>query len=779
MRFPALSNLFPFCLLLSVTACGGQAGGASHRTGQATRSQATDAPGDPAHNLLKNMDFESGSMLPWLTSFSPPAEGEGMVKKGALCVAVKQGGSNRWDAQVRHREMVIQKGHDYVVSFKAWSSRPTKVAGKIGMSGPPYTDYWTKQLDLKVEPQSFAYKFKMSRNDDPTAEFALHFGGHMIQGPGPVELCFDDFVLSDPDFTPPPPPKTVSIPKVRVNQLGYIPSFVKLAVVVSDAKEPQDFELLDANGKSVFKGKTLLSGPDADSGDPLQTIDFSAFTTAGKGYVLHVGKEQSDPFDIDARLYNKTKYDAFKYFYLNRSGIELKMPFTGKPDWARPAGHPKDEAACSAAAKCNYTLDVTGGWYDAGDYGKYVVNGGISVWTLMNWYERAQALGGDTKSFGDLKDLLPESGNKIPDVLDEARWEMNFLLAMQVPAGKPQAGLVHHKMHDVDWTALGLGPHESKMKRELRPVSTAATLNLAATAAQAARLFKPFDAAFADRCLKAAEVAYAAAKANPKLFADVADTKGGGPYDDNNLTDEFYWAAAELWLTTGKGDYKTDVEKSPLDNTVNAGGDGIQTLMTWQVVDGLGKISMALNPAKTAAADREKYRKQLVSVADQYQKLIATQGYRFPFGLGKSKEYPWGSNSFVVNNALVLALAYDFTKDTKYRDGVVEALDYLFGRNAMGQSYVTGYGERALQHPHHRFWAQQASPKYPAPPPGALSGGANSGLQDPYVKAAGLTGCKPQKCFIDHSEAWSANEITINWNAPLMWTLAWTDEQAK
>jgi endoglucanase len=126
-----------------------------------------------------------------------------------------------------------------------------------------------------------------------------------------------------------------------------------------------------------------------------------------------------------------------------------------------------------------------------------------------------------------------------------------------------------------------------------------------------------------------------------------------------------------------------------------------------------------------------------------------------------------------------LALAYDFTKQAKYRDAVVFGLDYLFGRNAMGQSYVTGHGERALAHPHHRFWAQQASAKYPPPPPGALSGGPNSGLQDPYVKAAGLQGCKPQKCFIDHSEAWSANEITINWNAPLTWVLAWTDEQAR
>lgn len=778
MRLFAPAYLGRFSLLLA-TIVGATACHSEHRVGGPTAQNKSDAPGDPTHNLLHNMDFSTGSMLPWLTSFSAPAEGEGMVKDGALCVNVKAGGTNRWDAQVRHREMVVQKGHDYVVSFKAWASRDTNLAAKIGMSGPPYTDYWTKALKLTKDPQLFAYKFKMTRPDDPTVEFAMHFGGHMIQGPGPIEICFDDLVLSDPEFAPPPPTKTIAIPKLRVNQVGYIPAFSKWATLVSDAKTPLDYQIMDASGKVLHSGKTSVKGLDASSGDALHGIDFSAFATPGKGYVIRVGADASDPFDIDKAIYKTAKYDAFKYFYLNRSGIELKMPFTGKPDWARPAGHPKDEAPCSAAAKCNYSLDVTGGWYDAGDFGKYVVNGGISVWTLMNWYERTVAVGGDVAAFGDLKDVLPESGNKIPDILDEARWELEFLLRMQVPEGKPNPGLVHHKMHDIDWTALGIGPHESTIKRELRPVSTAATLNLAAAAAQAARLFKAFDPAFADRCLKAAEIAWAAAKKNPSLLATAEDTKGGGPYEDKDVSDEFYWAAAELWATTGKAEFKKELEQSPLDKLAYSGGDDVQTSMTWQRVDTLGKISLALAAPKANQADRERYRQQIAGVADHFAKLTEVEGYRMPFGTGKSAEFPWGSNSFIVNNAVVLALAYDFTKQAKYRDAAVFALDYVFGRNAMGQSYVTGYGERPLTNPHHRFWAHQASAKYPSPPPGVLSGGPNSGLQDPYVKAAGLKGCKPQKCFIDHSEAWSANEITINWNAPLMWVLAWADEIAK
>jgi endoglucanase len=156
--------------------------------------------------------------------------------------------------------------------------------------------------------------------------------------------------------------------------------------------------------------------------------------------------------------------------------------------------------------------------------------------------------------------------------------------------------------------------------------------------------------------------------------------------------------------------------------------------------------------------------------------LIAKEGYRVPFAPTK-KGYPWGSNSFVLTNALMLGLAYDFTKDSKYLNGVAMGMDYILGRNAIDQSFVTGWGDRPLENPYHRFWCHQANPKYPPPPPGVLSGGPNSGFEDPYMASAGLNGCAPQKCFLDNGEAWSANEVTINWNAPLFWVAAYLDEK--
>jgi len=207
------------------------------------------------------------------------------------------------------------------------------------------------------------------------------------------------------------------------------------------------------------------------------------------------------------------------------------------------------------------------------------------------------------------------------------------------------------------------------------------------------------------------------------------------------------------------------------------GDDQIPTSMTWGAVGALGTITLATVPNGLAAKEIDESKAAIKAAADSYVALIDQQGYRVPFKPGK-KGFPWGSNSFVLNNAIIMALASDITGDAKYVNAVAEGMNYILGRNPLDQSYITGYGERPLMNPHHRFWAHQANAKFPSPPAGVVSGGPNSGLQDPYVKAAGLPGCAPQKCFVDNIEAWSANEMAINWNAPLAWVAAFLDEQA-
>jgi endoglucanase len=759
--------------------------------GGCKRAARGDAKGPPVvmapaadgkHSLLANASFEEGSSLPWLTSFSAPATGSTDVKDGALCLTMDDKGKNAWDAQLVQRPLVIQQGHSYTVDFRAWSTAPTTVRPKVGMAGPPYAEYWAARLDLRAEPQRFQGTFTMGGADDKTAEFSFHLAGALAKSV-PVTICIDDLYLNDPQFVAQPPEPELPAPKVAVNQTGYLPKVSKLAVLDSAATEPQKWELLDAEGNAVADGQTTVFGADKNSGNSVHRIDFSSYEKEGKGFVLRVGEDKSYPFDIDSDVYSKLKYDALSYFYHNRSGIEIKMPFAGGEQWARPAGHMPDKAPCGRDVGCKYTLDVTGGWYDAGDHGKYVVNGGSSAWTLLNLWERTKHLGKSIGDFGDGKMNIPEQGNGIDDLLDEARWEVQFLMAMQVPDGNEFAGMVHHKMHDEGWTAIPTRPDQDTLPRSLRPVSTAATLNMAAAAAQAARVFEKRDEAFSEKALNAAEKAYAAAQKYPDKYADPKDNNsGGGPYDDDYVKDEFYWAAAELFITTGDEKYLRDLKANPHDEKF-LHGDGIGSLMTWKEVDALGVISLAVVPSQLSQADRDKARKRLIAEADRYMGYQVKEGYAAPFKPAASADgkptYPWGSNGFIAANATVIALAYDFTKKPEYRNSVADAMDYLLGMNPLGQSYVSGYGEKPLVNPHHRFWAKQSRSDFPAAPPGAFSGGPNSGLEDPYVQAAGLKkkGCAPQKCYLDNIEAWSVNEITINWNAPFAWVAAFLDEQ--
>jgi endoglucanase len=732
------------------------------------------------HNLLANSTFEGGKSVPWTSSFTAPSKGDVSVQDGALCLRIDDKGENNWDAQLRHREMVIMRGRSYTVSFRAWASAPTMARPKVGMAGPPYAEYWADTIELGTEPRSFRASFMMKGKDDPTAEFAFHLGGSLAKS-APLTICLDDVVLSDPEFVSERRAEVVATHKLVANQVGYLPTRAKIAVLVEDSKEPVEFQLRDARGSAVYTGKSTPHGADAASGQHVHILDFSSFSSEGDGYVVEARGEKSDPFAIRANVYRDLKYDALAYFYHNRSGIEITLPYAREKQWTRPAGHLHDNAVgCAPKAGCNHTLDVSGGWYDAGDHGKYVVNGGISVWTMLNQYERLSVVGGSSKlDFADGKLAIPEQKNGKPDLLDEARWELEFLLKMQIPSGS-QAGLVHHKMHDSEWTALPLAPHMDKMKRLLYAPSTAATLNLAAVAAQAARIYQPIDAPFAQRCLAAAERAYAAARKQPALFAPTGGV-GGGPYDDTRVEDEFYWAAAELLVTTGKQSYREAVVGSPFHAKVtaqDAAGMGGESAMTWQNTESLGTLAIALVGGKAGEAEQRAAREAVSHAAEHYLGRVAELGYRVPLA-PSSSGYPWGSNGSVLNNMVVLALAYDFTQDARFADGVLAGMNYLLGVNPLGLSYVTGYGERPIKNPHHRFWAHQADRGYPPPPPGCVSGGPNSGLEDPYARGMGLQGCAPQTCYVDHIESFATNEITINWNAPLAWIAAFLDEVAQ
>ncbi|MFB6811104.1 glycoside hydrolase family 9 protein [Streptomyces sp. NPDC056387] len=559
---------------------------------------------------------------------------------------------------------------------------------------------------------------------------------------------------------------------VRVNQLGYLPDGPKRATVVSSATGPLAWQLRDASGAVAASGTTTVHGADQASGQSTHLVDFGAYAGNGTGFTLVVDGQSSHPFDISAALYDGLRADSMSFFYQQRSGIAIDAALAGGTAYARPAGHlgvapnKGDSSVPCQAGVCEYQRDVRGGWYDAGDHGKYVVNGGISAWEMVNSFERARRSGGDA-ALGDSTLRVPERGNGMPDVLDEARWELEFLLRMQVPAGKPMAGMAFHKVHDAQWTALPTRPETDPEQRELHQPSTAATLNLAASAAQCARVYAPYDAAFAARCLDAARRAWTAAKANPNVLAPASDNTGGGAYEDPDVSDEFYWAAAELLATTGESPYRDAV-------TTSAHHTKPVDAFWWGGTATLGRITLATTPGVTLPADDvARLRGLLTAAADGHLSTMAGQGYGVPL---PATGYVWGSNSSVTNNAMVLAVAYELTGQPRYRLGALESFDYLLGRNALDLSYVTGYGDRYSENQHHRFWAHQNEASLPHPPAGSFAGGPNAGLEDPVAREK-LAGCAPAACYVDDIGSYSTNEVAINWNASLAWLAAFAAER--
>jgi len=729
----------------------------------ASQAVVSSARSDDAPEQLKNGGFDSGS-AGWFTYGTTDVG----TADGRLCTTVPGGLANPWDAGLGQNDVPLVNGSSYTLSFDASADPGSTFRANVQLGVDPFTSFFSQDVPLAADAQHFEFTFTASA-DATAAQVVFHVGAN----PADYHLCLDNVSLRGGE--PPAPYVPDTGPRVRVNQVGYLPHGPKNATLVTEATEAVTWFLEDGTGELVANGTTTPRGVDASSGQNVHTIDFGSFDSAGTNFTLHADGETSHPFDISADVYKQLRSDSLQFFYIQRSGIAIDGGLVGD-QYARPAGHvgvaPNQgdtDVPCQAGV-CDHRLDVRGGWYDAGDHGKYVVNGGIATAQLLGTFERTKnAASAVPGALGDGTLRVPEHGNKTPDVLDEARWELEFLMRMQVPAGQPLAGMAHHKIHDQNWTGLPLAPEADPQLRELHPPNTVATLNLAATTAQCARLFARYDPAFASKCLASARTAYTAAKAHPDIFASPSDGTGGGTYDDANASDEFYWAAAELYLTTGEAAYLTDLRASPHHTGIVFPDSGFN----WPDTAALGRLDLATVPNGLPTAERQRVRDSVVAAADRYLTILQGQSYGLPM---PANGYFWGATSNTLNNAAVLATAYDLTRNARYRDAALQAVDYIFGRNALNHSFVTGWGDKASQNQHSRIYAHELNPNLPNPPAGSISGGPNTGLQDPFA-ADLLHGCVGQFCYVDDIQSYSTNEVAINWNSALAWVASFLADQ--
>jgi endoglucanase len=565
-----------------------------------------------------------------------------------------------------------------------------------------------------------------------------------------------------------------SRPSIRVNQIGYLPDGLKRATWVTDRPEPSEFTVQAGDGAELFRGRSAPwpERPERTSGMSVHVLDFSPLRASAGTCRVVAGGEASHPFRVDSALYEQLGPDALGLFYLLRSGCPIDD--VRAPGYGRPAGHvgkPPNQGDTAVPAWTSPDADrlypgwrqsglfnVSGGWYDAGDYGKYTVSGGIALWQLLVLAE--------LQGHHSPGDAAP--------VLEECRWQLDWMLRMQVPTGQPLAGMAFHRVHGTTWSPLPGWAHEDPTARVLHRPSTAASLHLAATAAFGARLFARIDAPYAERLLAAARTAQRAAHAHPDLYApDDEGRYGGGPYGDDDVSDDFYWAAAELWLTTGESGFQAELERSArhTDDAFELDGFDFDRVAAPAHLDLALGLTAGVGRADRRLPDQARVEAGVVAAAARMLDLEDRQPWGQPYA--PTDGWDWGSNGRILNNLVVLAAAHRLTGDRRFRDGVAGGMDYLLGRNALGQSYVTGYGTQSTRHQRTRQFGHDLDGRFPPPPAGALAGGANSKDTPGFPGDPRLAGLPPQCCYLDEPTSETTNDICIRWNAPLAYVAAY------
>jgi endoglucanase len=316
------------------------------------------------------------------------------------------------------------------------------------------------------------------------------------------------------------------------NQSGYLPDSEKIASIRVEGGADRSFDIYsEPTGASVFQGQMTNPAMDAASGDRVALADFTPVTAPGT-YRLVTKGIRSRPFPVGKDVYLNPLMLAMRAFYGQRCGCAVDLGDGYRHATCHQAGayHP-------SSGRTGEVLNH-GGWHDAGDYGRYNVNSGITTGTLLWAWELYPR---------DLRTLslrIPESGGKLPDYLAEIRWNLEWMLSLQ-----DSDGGVWHKQTSDQFCGFVM-PEDDHLTSYIIGTgvvpykSTAATADLAAVMAIAARGYHAYDAAFSARCLTAARQAWSWAVAHPQVTFANPPGIGTGAYGDTHSSDEILWASA-------------------------------------------------------------------------------------------------------------------------------------------------------------------------------------------------------------------------------------------
>lgn len=550
---------------------------------------------------------------------------------------------------------------------------------------------------------------------------------------------------------------------VFVNQTGFRPGDPK--AFVSSMAKTQFEVILEETGRPVASGTTKLREKgDSATGMDLYWGDFSGVTEPGVYRVRLSCGSVSYPFQIAPAVYDSVARESLRSFFLQRCGVPVQEHYAGI--FARAACH-LDDAAYHPDMGLPGGRRVTGGWHDAGDFGKYIHSAAVSLAHMLMMYEQfPDRFSGDQLG-------IPGSGNGIPDFLDEMRFELDWMLEMQVTeACDTLYGGVHYMVNtrDYGWTTAD----KDKDDRFLYEVSSVSTADFAAAMALASRIFREFPELQdpAGRYLEAAVRAWDFLERHPELYPEngfirPADTKTGGYADDPDMNDrdDRLWAAVELALTTGESrfmDLLSAHQDTYLEKVFFNSGSFDHELQ-WQDVSAFPFVQAALQPVPgLPVATSGRIREQYLNFCDQLASRIEADG----FAVSLSRYY-WGSAGGALAFGQMLLFGHQIDpRRGAYVEAALHQFHWVLGRNALNTSFVSGAGSRFPRAIHHATFENDGiGPIFP----GLLAGGPNPGLSGDFTLPKYFDGnTPPALCYLDHMDSWASNENCILYNAPLV-----------
>ena len=645
---------------------------------------------------------------------------ESDISYNNIDVKVHHNGTNIESNSLFRDGVTLMQGSTYTISFNAYSSMERNIEVRL-LNADTWITLFKEDVHITSDNNSYDVTFTMNQGSIWNARLAFNFGNNGINDEH--EINFSNILLKrDSDFGN----------TIKVNQIGYKTTNQKRCVFPYN--QGDYFNVIDVNSNEIVYTGAIVNKTVNDETNEIDYYgDFTNVTKAGTYRIESQLGETSLPFIISEKLYTNVYQKALQFLNIQRCGQELSSEILG--GYGHLACHDEEAIVYDYP---DLKIDVSGGWHDAGDYGRYVITGAKTLTDLLLSYMY------NPNAFGD-NDGTTDSNNGIPDILDEARYELEWLMKMQMEDGGVYSKAVTNNF------ALDVSPEEDSKVVYVLPSETISTADFISVMSLASICYKDIDKNFSKLCLEKAKLSWNYIEANPGLVTleNPSDINAGLYRDDKN-SDERFFANMALYIATKDGKYLDAAKNIYAQDNTCVKGNSYQNV-------GLYGVYIYLAYSEYSDEFYEEMINCIKSSAESILSYVENDGYNVSIN-----EYKWGSNGDVADNGVALLLAYDITNDERYRQAAVEQLNYLFGKNSLDMTFVTGFGINSPKYPHHRMSkAKELNLK------GALVGGPDANRDDNITSTLSWD-IPVAKVYVDEYLSYSSNEVAIYWNGSLI-----------